>query len=109
MSHHRFRQLGITLILAAALGLAGAQPGAARVSGRGKPRLVLPQPGRFESAWDWLGRWVPGGLPEVPGLSRLWAADWGGLDPNGAKTTGTPPAPVPTTDMGPGIDPNGSH
>jgi len=105
MSHHRLRQLGITLILAAALGLAGAQPGAARVSGHGETRHVLPQPGLFEQAWDWLGSWVPG----VPSLSRLWAASGPGIDPNGARTTGTPPAPVPTTDMGPGIDPDGRH
>jgi hypothetical protein len=95
MLHPRLRHLGIAVALIAALGLAAAQPAEAQGTHRGKARLVQPQPGLFERAWAWLGA----------------AIDMGpGLDPNGARTTGTPPAPVqPTTDAGPGIDPDGRH
>jgi hypothetical protein len=104
MSHPRFRPLGIAIALTAALGLAVAQPGAAQVSGRGATRLVLPRAGLLERAWDWLAG--PGGVPGVRSLSRLWAGDYGGIDPNGAKPTGTPPAP-PATGAGPGLAPDG--
>jgi hypothetical protein len=111
MSHHRSHQLGVAIALAAALGLAAAQPGAAQSSGRQESRLLLPQPGLFERAWDWLAREV-GSLPGGPSLHRLWAKEGGGIDPNGARYTGAM-APrctaCATMDAGPGLDPNGGH
>ena len=105
MSHHRFRQLGIAVALPAALGLAVAPPSAAQAARRAGTRLVQPQPGLFELAWDWLA----GAIPGARSLSRLWAADTGpGIDSNGARTTGTPPV-RPATDAGPGLDPDGRH
>jgi hypothetical protein len=107
MIHPRFRQLGIAITLAAALALAGAQPGEARGTSHGQTRLAPPQPGLFARAWDWLLREVPG----ARGLSGIWAEEGASLDPSGARgagATSTPQAPVqPTTDMGPGLDPNG--
>jgi hypothetical protein len=124
MSQTRFRQLGIAVALTAALGLAGAQPGDARSPVHSAPRHVLPQPGVFERVWEWLAgtRSLSNIWPDAgPGLDPDGARTTGspgslrrptdmgpGLDPNGGKTTSAPPAPVrPTTDMGPGIDPDG--
>ena len=96
MLHPRFRQLGIAVALIAALALAGAQPGEARSPDHGRPtRAVPPRPGLLERARDWL----VGALDLGPGLT-----------PQGARSTSAPPPPVlPTTDAGPGIDPDGRH
>ncbi|HZF10593.1 MAG TPA: hypothetical protein VFE33_17545 [Thermoanaerobaculia bacterium] len=122
MSGKNSRRLGRVLVLALALGLAGAWPGVARASGRGEARVGAQQEGLLASAWQWLARWS-GSLPGAQSLSRLWAAEGPGLDPNGGHASTGPTTHVgpgldpdggrstvsPTTDMGPGLDPDGHH
>ena len=122
MSGKNSRRLGKVLVLALALGLAGAWPGVARASGRGVAPVGAPQEGLLASAWQWLARWS-GNLPGAQSLSRLWAAEGLGIDPNGGHASTGPTTHAglgidpdggrstvsPTTDAGLGLDPNGGH
>lgn len=99
MSGRQLRSLGMALTLAAVLGLAGAQPGAAEVLHRVPTRQV----GVLERAWDWLAGWIGGqGQGGSAGLARLWADAGFGLDPNGGRATMTGDASL-------GLDPDGHH
>jgi hypothetical protein len=118
MSGRQLRSLGMALTLAAVLGFAGAQPGAAEAPHRVPARQV----GVLERAWDWLAGWL-GGQGGNQGLTPLWAAQGLGMDPNGGHST-APPATTGdasfgldpdggrstvTSDLGFGLDPNGGH
>jgi len=90
----------MVLVLVAILGFAGAQPGVAE----GRLRVSAHPVSVLDRIWDWLtGQGV---------LTRLWAEQGLGMDPDGSRAT-VPPTPsthVGMTgkgDQGMGMDPNG--
>jgi len=116
MSGRQLRTLSMVLTLAAVLGFAGVQPGAAAV----RNRVPTGQAGTLERAWDWLAGWIGGhGQAGSQDLARLWADEGMGLDPNGGHASvngdagyGLDPDGSRATvsvDAGMGSDPNGSH
>jgi hypothetical protein len=94
----------------------------ARVAGHGAARGGAPQEGVFAQAWDWIAQWW-GGVTGERGISRLWAAEGPGIDPDGSHASTNPTTQAgpgldpdggrtsvsPMADMGPGLDPNGGH
>lgn len=108
MLERNTRLLG-TLVLALALAVTAAQPGAAAVGSHKKTAAEAPGSGLFESFRAWLSAWWTGQDAGGRGLSSLWGAMGPEMDPDGKTTTTAAPVPTvgTTTDMGPEMDPNG--
>jgi len=82
--------------LAAALALALLSAGAAQAWSL---KISSARPGFLDTLWQWLaGRYVPG-------LTAIWEKEGGSMDPDGRPLHLS--APLPTTDAGGDMDPNG--